>query len=373
MPENEPTPPASSRACASCLRRSALVARLAHHIARVTDARNRAQDLLALDDTSLMAALAPRQRSGVERWYERFDPVEARTSITAAELEAVCRHDPRYPAALHDLDAPPAILHIHGSAAMLDAARQQKAVAIVGARRASPYGLEVARGLGRSLAAAGVTVVSGMALGADSAAHAGALEVGGPTIAVLACGADVAYPASKRALHKRLVAEACVVSELPAGFAPLRWCFPARNRIIAGLTDVTVVVEASVRSGSLITARVARDLGRDVGAVPGRVTSTLAAGTNALIYDGAHPIRDACDILDLLYGAGCTPAVVGRDGSELAEDLRLLLAAVRDGRDPSTALFAREAASGEALAGLTELELLGYLRRAPGGRYEAVA
>ena len=132
------------------------------------------------------------------------------------------------------------------------------AVAIVGARRAGVDGLQVARGLGRGLAAAGVTVISGMALGIDSAAHAGALEVGGPTIAVLAGGADVAYPASKRALHRELVRGQAAISEMPPGFRPFRWCFPARNRTIAGLAPMTIVVEATERSGSLITAELAQ-------------------------------------------------------------------------------------------------------------------
>ena len=180
----------------------------------------------------------------------------------------------------------------------------------MGTRRASADGLEVARALGRGLAAAGVTVVSGMALGVDSAAHAGALESSGRTVAVLAGGADVPYPPSKARLHQLIAERGCVVGELPPGFVAMRWCFPARNRIIAALAHMTIVVEAARRSGSLITAEIAADIGRDVGAVPGPVTAWRSAGTNALLRDGATVIRDAADALDVAVGVDRHEAAV---------------------------------------------------------------
>ena len=146
--------------------------------------------------------------------------------------------------------------------------------------------------------------MSGMALGIDSAAHDGALEGGGFTVAVLAGAAGFPYPRSKGPLHRRIAAGGLVLSEMPPGFRPFRWCFPARNRIMAGIAAMTVVVEGTGASGSLITARFAQDLGRDVGAVPGQVTSALAAGPNDLIADGACLVRSASDVLDSLYGAG---------------------------------------------------------------------
>ena len=157
----------------------------------------------------------------------------------------------------------------------------------------APTALQVAHALGRGLAAAGVTVISGMALGIDSAAHAGALEVGGPTITVLAGGADVAYPASKRSLHRELVRTQAAISEMPPGFKPFRWCFPARNRTIAGLASLTIVVEATERSGSLITADLAQELGRAVGAVPGPVTARALRGIQrpAARRRARHPPR----------------------------------------------------------------------------------
>ena len=253
-----------------------------------------------------------------------------------------------------------------------------RAVAVVGTRRASADGLEVARELGRGLAAAGITVVSGMALGVDSAAHAGALEAGGPTVAVLAGGADRASPASKRALHRELAARHCVLSELPPGFAPHRWCFPARNRTIAALAAATVVVEAAERSGSLITAEIAADLGREVAAVPGSPLAWRSAGTNALLRDGATLVRDARDVLDAVLG------VTGMDSGGTAErrridplagfsgidpSLRAVLASVVAGRDTVAALAPTPGDVGPIVAALSELELLGALRRVAGGRY----
>jgi DNA processing protein len=212
-------------------------------------------------------------------------------------------------------------------------------------------------------------VVSGMALGVDSAVHAGALERDARTIAVLGGGADVAYPASKRVLHSRLTESAVVLSEMPPGFRARRWCFPARNRIIAALAQLTIVVEASQRSGALITARVARDLGRDVGAVPGRVTARLAAGTNELIRDGGHVILDVQDALDVACGVGARTAPPARDPTALAPRLRQVLDAVRGGRDTAASLARTREEAGPTLAALAELELLGYLRRGAGGRY----
>jgi DNA processing protein len=263
------------------------------------------------------------------------------------------------------------VLHVAGDPARLAALDDEHApaVAVVGARRAGPEGLEVARGLGRGLAAAGVAVVSGMALGIDSAAHAGALEVGGPTIAVLAGGADVPYPASKRGLYRALVQTQAVVSEMPPGFQPFRWCFPARNRTIAALASLTIVVEATERSGSLITAEIAQDLGRPVGAVPGPVSAPRAAGSNALLRDGALVIRHAQDALDEVLGIGVATALAGPRADGLAAPLRALLLRVEDGCDTVGRLAATPAQAQAVLAGLAELELAGFLQRGPGGRY----
>jgi DNA processing protein len=355
-------------ACAGCLRRTWLIARLAGYIERERHARSGALTLLlALGDEALLAALPATPDIRPE--YEAFSPVTARAAIEAAGLVAHCRHDDRYPTALRELPDPPAVVHVAGDhdAFLAATAPERSAVAVVGARRASEYGLEAARAIGRGLAAADVPVVSGMALGVDSAAHAGAIAVGGPTIAVLAGGADMPYPPSKRRLYAAIRRQGCVVAEMPPGFVGFRWCFPARNRIIAALARLTIVVEARERSGSLITAELARDIGRDVAAVPGRVSSPLAAGTNALLKDGAAMVRGPEDALDLACGVGEWHERDRRD--QVPRHLRPLLVAVAEGHETLDALAATGVGVGEAMAGLAELEMLGHVRRAVGGRY----
>jgi DNA processing protein len=358
-----------SRPCADCLRRSWLLAELAEHIARAHERFGSLDSLLALGDHELVAALGGNRADAITAAWLSFDPEPARRRLRATGLAAVCRHDRHgYPPGLHDIPDPPAVLHLAGARGLTC----EVTAAVVGARRATPYGLEVARTLGRGLAAAGVTVVSGMALGIDSAAHEGALEGGGPTIAVLAGGADVPYPPSKRRLYRRVLAAGCAVSELPPGFRPRRWCFPARNRLIAALSPLTVVVEAAARSGALITARLARELGREVGAVPGPITSPRARGVNDLLFDGAHVVRDVQDVLDLLFGAG-GKRVAPDPRDRLEPALRRILDEVAAGRDTVGALAPSPSEAEAALVALSELELLGHVRRAPGGRYVAVA
>ncbi len=284
---------ASIDACPACLRRTALVAALSGRIEHEWRLRTGRPRLLALSDADLLEWGADQRAAA---GYAAFSAEVAVDGLLAAGVGAVCRCSARYPARVKQLPDPPAVLHVRGDPALLHGTT----VALVGARRASAVGLEVAGALARGLAVAGVPVVSGMALGVDGAAHAGALDAGGGTVAVLATGADRPYPARHSGLHGRISAGGCVVSELPPGTEPRRWAFPARNRVIAALAAVTVVVEGGERSGSLITADFAADLGRAVGAVPGPVTSTLAAGPNALLKLGAEVIRGSEDVLDLL-------------------------------------------------------------------------
>ena len=286
-------------ACDDCLRRTDLVAAVAGQLDVEWRRRSAPAGVLSLPDEALVAL----DRTGqVARRYAAFSPARARRRIADAGLAAACRCTPGYPDGLRALADPPAVVHVAGRAEALET---EPAVAIVGARRGTAYGLEVARGLGGALTAAGVSVVSGLAIGVDSAAHVGALErPGAAPVAVLAGGADVPYPASKRRLHAAIAARGCVVSELPPGFNAYRWCFVARNRLIAGLADLTVVVEATERSGSLTTADFAEQLGRPVGAVPGPVTSRFSSGTNLLLAAGAAVVRDARDVLDHLLGPG---------------------------------------------------------------------
>jgi DNA processing protein len=358
-----------ARACEDCLRRSWLLARLG---AQFDFARRRGRDLplvFDLPDARLIGAIAGAARPAVEREYDCFDAQAAAARCIAAGVETICRCDPEYPRRLAAAPGPPAVLHVAGGRDRFLALVAADAVAIVGARRGSPYGLEVARSLGRSLGAAGLTVISGMALGIDSAAHAGTLEASGATVAVLPAGAERPYPASKRALYRRIIRSGVAVSELPPGSASRRWTFPARNRIIAALSAMTVVIEARERSGSLITAAVAEDLGREIGAVPGRVTSALSAGTNDLLAHGARVVRDARDVLDAIFGAGVrtVPALDG--GGSVRAELRDLLDAVDGGSDTLGALVGSGRSLEQALTGLAELEVCGRIRREAGGRY----
>ncbi|MGB6362573.1 MAG: DNA-processing protein DprA, partial [Thermoanaerobaculia bacterium] len=203
--------------------------------------------------------------------------------------------DDAYPAALRDLSLPPPILYCSGRIP------SRPAVAIVGSRRADPLGLEVAELFGRELAACGLTVVSGLALGVDAAAHRGAMEtLNGRTLAVLGCGIDVMYPRNHWRLRKQISSQGALISEFPLGTPPFARHFPIRNRLIAALALGTLVVQGARRSGSLITARLALDLGRDVYAVPGRIFDELAIGPNTLIRDGALVALLPRDIVESL-------------------------------------------------------------------------
>ena len=275
-----------------------------------------------------------------------------------------------YPDALHELaETAPAALHGCGDRSALADWDAKAAVTIVGSRRASAYGIAVAEELARLLAAAGITVVSGMARGIDAAAHRGALAAGGRTVAVLGGGPDVVYPSDEWRLYRRILEDGAAISEHPGGERPAAWSFPARNRIMAALAEVTVVVEAAKRSGSLITARLAIErLNRTVGAVPGPVNSWLSAGPNNLLADGALVVRDAQDVLDAMLGAGA-PGVRG-EGPDLEPELRSVLELVDQGHATCGSIAAASGAPPEeAAVALARLEILGYLRADAAGRY----
>jgi DNA processing protein len=353
-------------ACDACLRRGMLLGALVPWIARALDEHRRLPAVLALGDDELIEAICGRKRALIDSAVADFNAHDARVEADEAGLGTVCPHDERFPPQLRSGADAAGALWFLGDPRWLEALSRERPVALVGARRASAYGLEVARGLGRDLAVAGVPVVSGMALGVDSAAHEGALEPGGLTIAVLAGAADFAYPRSRAGLHRRIAAGGLVLSELPPGTTPARWSFPARNRIMAGLAAMTVVVEGTVRSGSLITAGFAQDLGRDLGAVPGQVTSVLADGPNALLAEGACVVRSATDVLDALYGAGAG-ARAAAEPPVLETRLAVLLEAVERGEGSPDTLATSAGEAAEVLAGLSELELLGLIRRTAGG------
>lgn len=369
-------------ACDDCLRRAWLLGRMAGHIERGP----RRGSLLAMPDDELIAALGGDAQPKLRAGHAAFAPRRAREVVAAAELSTRCEHGPVFPQRLTELDDVPAAIFIAGQTEAFDALARAEddvpAVAVVGARRCAGEGEEVAHALGHGLAAAGVCVISGLALGIDSAAHHGALSApraaparaGAPTVAVLAGGADVVYPASGRALYRQILVDGCAISELPPGTRPQKWTFPARNRIIAALAGMTVVVQARERSGSLITADLAMQLGRTVGAVPGPVTRALSRGTNALLHDGAHLIRDARDVIEALLPGQLTLTAPDAQEHRLEPDLELVLTAVEEGATTPGAISAACAIPVASAAGtLTRLELLGLVRRDPAGRYARTA
>jgi DNA processing protein len=356
-------------ACLECLRRSWLLADLGPYIEKIAtgEVGSRSPELLRLSNEDLVEVAAPKVAEQLLARIAALTEQRLNQEIESAGCWACCRHGELYPDSLRDAaDAPWALIG-RGSPELLDGLETFETVTIVGARRATSYGREIARELGRELAVAGMTVVSGLAFGIDGCAHRGALD-GGRTIAVLGCGPDVAYPASHRSLWRQVCERGLVVSELPPGAPPWRWTFPARNRIMAALSGMTVVVEAATRSGSLITMDLAADLGRDLGAVPGPVTSRASAGPNSLLAGGACVIRDAQDVLDAMLGPGRKQ--LDRGGPDLDPRLASVLAAVEAGESTCDGVAAVAGLSGPAAAtSLAHLELLGYLTCSSVGIY----
>jgi DNA processing protein len=276
------------------------------------------------------------------------------------------RSDAQFPKRLKAIFDPPPALYLRGSGdpELLD----RRAVAVVGARSCSSYGAQVARMLGRELASAGLLVISGLARGIDGEAHRGALAGRGETVGVLGCGIDRDYPAVHASLSRRMEDGGLVVSEYEPGVEPAPWRFPARNRIIAGLSEAVVVVEARERSGALITADFALEEGREVFAVPGEITSALSLGTNALLKLGAAPLTGVADVLEAL-GIERATAEEEPDVSEAAQKVLVL---IRDGAAGADELTARAALDAGAVSvALTELELAGLVSAAD-GVYRAV-
>lgn len=326
-------------------------------------------------------------REGVERHgsaaaaFRDGDPRPGRReALTAADqllaraaalsLQILVQGEPSYPDTLLDLPQPPCFLHALGSAGLL----HRRRVGIVGTRHASASGERIAHQMAGLLARAGAVVVSGMAFGIDAAAHRGALDAGGGTIAVLGCGVDVPYPPSHAALHGRIASDGLVLSEAPLSTRPVLGAFPKRNRIIAALSETLIVVEAGDRSGALITARIALELGRTVAAVPGPIDSPRHVGSNRLLYEGASFIASLDEVLSLsALESGSTVsaghALAGAERDPSADPAHAaILGAVRSGASDvediahNTRLSPREFATA-----LSALELAGQLVLSPGG------
>lgn len=289
------------------------------------------------------------------------------------------RQDPGYPALLAAIPSPPD-LYVRGALRPEDAL----AIAIVGSRRPTPYGVDVAESLAAELAARGITIVSGLARGIDTAAHRGALMTGGRTIAILGSGIDVIYPPENRQVAREIEDRGALVSQFPPGAPALPGHFPARNRTLAGLCLGVVVVEAAERSGALITAGFAGDLGREVFAVPGRITSETSRGSNRLIQDGAKLIQSWADVVqelpehwrravhDVTHEMEREPAVADRPTYD-REEGRLMALLGADEPQHIEQLIARSGVEpARAAALLLSLELAGRARQLAGQRWISV-
>ncbi len=327
--------------------------------------------LVAADgDPALALTLGRDPRIGLTtRQSERLDEaarlVVPPLTLAAAQrlgVSALLSGDPNYPALLLPLDDAPPLLFLRGTLP------SQTGVGVVGSRRASVYGRGQAARFAKSLAEAGLTLVSGGAAGIDTAVHRGALDAGGATVAVVACGLDISYPSENRGLFDVIVEQGgAIVSEYPVGTTPEPWRFPARNRIIAGMTPLTLVIEAPETSGALITARNAAEYGREVFVVPGPVDSGRSRGGHRLIQDGAALADGPEDILAAL-DAVPKEAPVSLPPPELHGDEALLYAQL--GSTPRHLDELAEAsglASPQAAVAITLLEMKNLVRREPGG------
>jgi DNA processing protein len=295
---------------------------------------------------------------------------------TLAWLEVPGNHlltlaDARYPGALLEISDPPLLLHLKGRPELLTC----PGLAVVGSRNASAQGLANAEHFSHALSEAGLTIVSGLALGIDAAAHRGGLRGAASTIAVIGTGADIIYPRSNRALAHLIAAQGCIVSEYALGLPPLPSNFPRRNRLISGLARAVLVVEAAAHSGSLITARLAAEQGRDVFAIPGSIHSTLAKGCHALIKQGAKLVESAEDVLvemQLPVAMPGRPATCDAAcGAQAAPEQQVLLTAM--GYDPVDVDQLVQRAGLDAAGVMTQLltlELSGLVERLPGGLFQ---
>ena len=345
---------------------------------RLLAAFGSAQAAISSSPDERREVVGPVQATALASPPEGFDTLLASTLswLAATETEprdVIVLGDPRYPQALLESGDPPLLLYVQGRIELL----QAESLAVVGSRNPTPQGSANARSFSAQLSEAGLTIVSGLAMGVDGAAHEGGLEGAGSTIAVVGTGLDRVYPRRHLALAHRIASNGLIVSEYSLGTPPLALHFPARNRIIAGLARGTLVIEAVLKSGSLITARLASECGRDVFAIPGSIHSPQSRGCHALIQQGAKLVETAADILEELklpLRATMPASVDGKAPAPEASAGDPLLDAL--GFDPITldALVARTGwPAGELNARLLDLELDGLVVRLPGQLFQRIA
>ncbi len=338
------------------------------------------------EDTADLLGRSADPRSALRALPEALPSTPEALDAAVAALRrvgavAVPFGSPSYPPALANLSDPAPLLLVRGEVAALAG----PSVAIVGSRAATAYGLAVARRLAADLAAEGLVVVSGLALGIDAAAHRGALEAGGRTVAFQACGPDLVYPRIHGRLAEEIAHRGAVVSEFPPGTPPLRPHFPLRNRLISGVASAVVVVEARDRSGSLITARHAADQGREVYAVPGPISAPTSAGPNRLLRDGAGIVLGASELLEELRRSGALPGrpsprrgAHGRSREEAHRRLggergRILEALLREPSTRDQLARRLERAPEQLAVDLLELEMEGRVAEDRDGRLRVVS
>ena len=327
---------------------------------------------MAAQEAAARLRLTVRGKRIFEELQREFEVDDVLKKLAEKNLQALTPADGDYPERLRETSDPPPALFANGRIP------DGPVVALVGSRKATVSGRDNARNIGRALGEQGVCVASGLALGIDSAAHEGALEAGGPVVGVLGCGIDVIYPRSNRALFGKVARNGTLVSEYYFGEAPLQWRFPARNRIISGLSETVVVVEAAERSGALITARHALDSGRDVWAVPGPLGSAECRGSNKLLGDGAGVLWDVPEFVEAVAPRQERLAVCADTGSvasgsapeELPEKEAVVLAGVGFESTGADVIAGRSRIQmREVLSTLALLELKGYVSRDASGAF----
>lgn len=316
------------------------------------------------------AGFSPDLAASWAEGVRRNDPSEILRNMDERKIRVVVVGEREYPDLLSEIHDPPLALFLRGELP----APEATCVSIVGSRKATPYGLEVAEWLSRGISREGMHVVSGAAIGIDSVAHAGALHQDRPTTAVLGCGVDVVYPRTNASLFERIRRRGCLMSEYLPNARPLKHHFPARNRLIAGLARAVVVVEASEKSGALLTADFALEEGREVMAVPGSVLSSNSRGTNALIRKGATPVTSPSEILEGVGYSGQGQLFrVSNPGVENEKERAICDALSCGGLDLEDLSLAVNMSVPETLAAVSSLEIRGLVRRGPGGQYQRCA
>jgi DNA processing protein len=337
-----------------------------------------------LDDLLAIDGIGAKLGAAIVAQRPTIDPDRLLDEYFEANPNFITPADPEYPRSLLEIPDPPALLHYQGNLDLLRSA-EAAAVALVGTRKASDYGRRWTRRLSAGLARSGWTIVSGLAAGIDAEAHESCLDIGGQTIGVLGTGVDLVYPTSNRKLYDRMAKVGLILSEYAAGTPADRAHFPARNRIVAGLCRATIVTEAGLGSGALITARMAQDYGREVHVLAGSLDNSEAAGGLHLIRQGAHIITSEADLLEVLgpvarsaqldlFAVEVTPIVVAKPTPiDLKPELQTIWQIIAASREPvvlDTIVETTGLPTGNVLSGLLELELMGAISAQAGMRYQ---